>query len=236
MMTVRDVMTTSVISVPEGTPLKDVARTLIDNGISGVPVCDGAGRVVGVVSEADFLMKESGPGALPRRPLARLLGDSRATRSWRSKLDATTATEAMTAPAITVSPRETIAAAARLMTDRGINRLVVVDDEGRPVGIVSRADLVRAYVRSDEELAATIREDILLRILWLDPAGFTVKVRDGVATITGHVERRSTAEMVESSVRMVPGIARVDADVAWSIDDDKVRPSTVDAYFPYSPR
>jgi CBS domain-containing protein len=235
-MTVRDVMTTSVISVPEGTPLKDVARTLIDNGISGVPVCDAGGRVVGVVSEADFLMKESGPGALPRRPFARLLGDSRSTRSWRSKLDATTATEAMTAPAITVSPRETIAAAARLMTDKGINRLVVVDDDERPVGIVSRADLVRAYVRSDEELAATIREDILLRILWLDPAGFTVKVRDGVATITGHVERRSTAEMVESSVRMVPGIARVDADVAWSIDDDKVRPSTVDAYFPYSPR
>jgi hypothetical protein len=63
-----------------------------------------------------------------------------------------------------------------------------------------------------------------------------VKVRDGVATITGHVERRSTAEMVESSIRMVPGVVRVDADVTWSIDDDKVRPSTVDAYFPYSPR
>jgi CBS domain-containing protein len=236
MMTVQDVMTTSVIWVAEDTPLKDVARSLIDKGISGVPVCDGAGRVVGVVSEADFLLKETGHAAVPRRPLARLLGDSRATRSWRSKLDATTAGEAMTSPAITVSPRETIAAAARTMTDKQVNRLIVTDVDGRPAGIVSRADLVRAYVRSDEELASTIREDVLLRILWLDPAAFSVKVRDGVATISGHVERRSTAEMVTSTVGMVPGIVRVDADVTWSTDDEKVAPSTVEPYYPFSPR
>jgi CBS domain-containing protein len=234
-MTVRDVMTTSVISVKEATPLKEVARLLVEHGISGVPVCDTQGRVVGVVSEADFIMKESGPDAIPHRRLARLLGEAAATRALRSKLAATTAQEAMTSPPVTVSPHETIAEAARTMSGKQINRLIVTDDDGRPIGLVSRADLVRAYVRSDEELATTIREDVLLRILWLDPAAFTVQVRDGVATITGHVERRSTAEMVERSIALVPGIVRVAATVSWSLDDDRIRPSTVDPHFPYSP-
>jgi CBS domain-containing protein len=235
MMTVGDVMTKSVVSVSEDTPLKEVAGLLVEHGISGVPVRDAHDRVVGVVSEADFLMKETGPDAVPHRRMARLFGDSDATRAWRAKLQAATASEAMTSPAITVSAREPIALAARTMTSKQVNRLVVTDDDGRAVGIVSRADLVRAYVRSDEDLATTIREDVLLRTLWIDPAAFTVKVHGGVAMISGHVERRSMAEMVEGSVALVPGIVKVDADVSWSMDDEKVRPVTVDPRFPYSP-
>jgi len=113
--------------------------------------------------------------------------------------------------------------------------LVVVDD-GRLVGIVTRADLVRAYVRSDQELAETIRQDVVLRILWLDPAGFVVNVKDGVATIVGGVESRSTAEMVGRAVAMVPGIVDVKADVTWSLDDTKLRPPAVDPFFPFGPR
>jgi CBS domain-containing protein len=122
-----------------------------------------------------------------------------------------------------------------MMTARGVNRLPVVDG-GRIVGIVSRADLVRAYVRSDEELAATIRDDVLLRILWLDPAQFTVGVRDGVASISGRVERRSTAEMVERAVSMVPGIVDVEPDLSWAVDDSQEAPSSIDLIFPMSPR
>lgn len=234
-MTVRDVMTTSVISVQEDTPLKEVAGLLVEHGISGLPVCDDKGRVLGVVSEADFLMKESGPDALPRRTLGRLLGDSRATRAWRTKIDATTAEEAMSSPAITVAPSATIAEAARLMTDRKVNRLVVTEGDA-VTGIVTRADLVRAYVRSDVDLADMIRSEVLLRILWLDPAAFRVRVTRGVATVSGHVDRRSTAEVVKTAIAMVPGIVRVNADITWSLDDDEIRPAMIDPVFPFSPR
>src|SRR4026208_2462954 len=112
-MTFRGVIATAVISVTAVAPLKEVAQTLIDHRISGVPVVDDSGRVVGVVSEGDFLFKESGPAAIRRRRLARLLGDSKSTRARRSKVEATTAGEAMTSPAITIRTSEPVAEAAR---------------------------------------------------------------------------------------------------------------------------
>jgi CBS domain-containing protein len=235
MMSVRDVMTRSVVSVHRSTPLKEVAQALIDNGISGVPVVDEDGAVLGLVSEADLLIKEQGADAIRHRPLARLLGESKESRAQLVKLDAITAGEAMTAPAITITSGRPIHEAAAIMTARHVNRLPVVDD-GRLVGIVSRADLVRAYVRSDDELAATIRQDVILRILWLDPALFTVVVKDGVASISGRVERRSTAEMIEHLVRMVPGVVDVHASVPWSIDDRTLEPSGRDPVFPFGPQ
>ena len=235
MMKVRDVMTQSVRSVRRETPLKEVALLLVEHTISGVPVVDVDGAVLGVVSEADLLMKEQGADAVRHRPLARFLGESRESRTQLAKLAAVTAGEAMTAPAVTIESGRRISEAAALMVARRVNRLPVVDD-GRIVGIVTRADLIRAYVRSDDELARTIREDVLLRILWLDPSVFTVVVTDGVASISGWVERRSTAEMVERAVSMVPGIIDVHADVTWELDDSRIEPSSVDPVFPFGPR
>ena len=235
MMTVGDVMTRTVVSVRAWTPLKEVAQLLIERRISGVPVVDEAGGLLGIVSEADFLLKEQGAQAIRHRPLSRIFGESRASRSNLVKLGALTAGEAMTSPALTIAPDRHISEAAAVMTARGVNRLPVVD-RGRLVGIVSRADLVRAYVRSDEELAATIRDDVLLRILWLDPAQFTVAVHDGVASISGRVERRSTAEMVERAVSMVPGIVEVEPDLSWASDDSRDAPTSIDLIFPMSPR
>ena len=235
MLTVRDAMTRSVVSVRRSTPLKEVAQVLIDNGIGGVPVVDLDGAVLGVVSEADLLVKEQGAGAIRHRPLARVFGESRETRSQLVKLAATTADKAMTTPAITIAPGRPIHEAAAIMTARRVNRLPVVED-GRLVGIISRADLVRAYVRSDAELAETIRRDVVLGILWLDPAVFTVDVKDGTATIAGRVERRSTAEMIEHAVRMVPGIVDVDASVSWSLDDRELQPAGIDPVFPFGPK
>ena len=232
MMTIRDVMTMSVLTVRPDTPLKDVARLLIDSGISGVPVVDEQGAVLGVVSEADFLVKEQGPQALRHRRLARLLGESEATQRQIGKLAARTAGEAMTTPAITIEPSRPIQDAAAVMTERRVNRLPVIEN-GRLIGIVTRADLVRAYLRTDEELVRTIREDVLHRILWLDPATFDVAVRNGEAIIRGNVERRSTARIVEEAIAMVPGIVSLTAEVGWSFDDRDLVPASRDAVFPF---
>jgi CBS domain-containing protein len=235
MLTVRDVMTFSVISVHPSTPLKEVAQALIDNAISGMPVVGVDGAVLGVVSEADLLVKEQGADAIRHRPLARFFGESRESRAQLVKLGAITAADAMTAPALTITSGRSIHQAAAIMTARRVNRLPVVDD-GRLVGIISRADLVRAYVRSDDELAETIRQDVILRIMWLDPAMFTVVVKDGVVSISGRVERRSTAETIESSVKMVPGVVDVHASVSWSMDDRTLEPADLDPAFPFGPR
>lgn len=235
MMTVREAMTTSVVAVRPATPLKDVARLLVEHRISGLPVVDDDGAVLGVVSEADFLMKEQGAEAVPHRPLARIFGESQASRSQQAKVDALTAGQAMTAPALTIEPGRRIIEAAAIMTTRRLNRLPVVEN-GRLVGIVTRADLVRAYVSSDEELVRTIREEVLLRTLWLDPVPFDVRVVDGVAAIRGRVERRSTAEMIERAVALVPGIVDVNAAIEWSLDDRQLEPVSIDAVFPFSPK
>lgn len=235
LMTVRDVMTTPVFSVVPSTPLKDVAHLLIDHRISGVPVVDERGAVLGVVSEADFLLKEGGREAGRRRWFGRIIGEGREAEARQVKIGAITAGEAMTSPAATIEASRPTTEAASLMVDRSVNRLPVVED-GVLVGIVSRADLVRAFVRSDDQLAESIRQDVLLRVLWLDPELFDIDVSNGVATIRGKVERRSIAEMIERAVRNVPGVVDVVSAVTWEMEDDRVHPVTTDPVFPFGPR
>ncbi|HEX5826792.1 MAG TPA: BON domain-containing protein, partial [Candidatus Limnocylindrales bacterium] len=115
-----------------------------------------------------------------------------------------------------------------------INRLPVVED-GRLVGIVTRADLVRAYVRSDHQLAETIREDVLRETLWLDPAQFEVSVVDGVARVGGSVDRRSSAAMIARAVGLVPGIREVIPTITWTVDDEDLHPPVPSPEFPHSP-
>jgi CBS domain-containing protein len=234
MRTVQDVMTRSVVTVEPSTPIREVARLLVEHGVSGLPVVDARGTVVGVVSEGDLLVKEQGHRAVHHRPLARLFGESRATRAAVAKIEARTAGDAMSSPPVTIQASRPLQAAADLMVRRQVNRLPVVDD-GQLVGIVTRADLVRAFVRSDEQLVETIRTEVLLRSLWLNPAGFEVTVEDGVARIRGSVEQRSTADMLPRFVEMVPGIVAVDADVSWSVDDRDIDAPGPDLVGPYGP-
>ena len=234
MTTVRDVMTTSVLAVQPDTPLKEVARLLVEQRISGLPVVDEEGRVVGVVSEADLLVKEQDPGALEPGPLDRIFGESEEHRQLRAKVEARTAGDAMTAPAITIDPSRSLHQAAGVMIERRVNRLPVIEG-GRLIGIVTRADIIRAFVRSDEQLEQTIREEVLLRTLWIDPAQFTVEVRDGVALLRGAVDRRSTAGMIVRSVEMVPGIVGVNAEIAWNVDDRDLEAPSPDYLSPKGP-
>ena len=234
MLTIRDVMTTTVITANPTDSLKDVAQVLVDRRVSGLPVVDADGAVLGVVSEADFLIKEQGPSIEPHG-LRSLLVAPRDRRAHAAKAAARTVGDLMTAPAITIGPRRPISDAARTMSSRRVNRLPVVDD-GRLVGIVTRTDLVRAFARSDQELARAIRDDVLLRILWLDPEHFVVDVRDGVASISGQVERRSTADQIRETVALVPGIIDVVADLPGSFDDSHLEPAQRDMVFPHGLR
>jgi len=202
---VADVMTTDVVTVRPETSLKDVARILSARGISGLPVVDDTGRVLGVISEADILAKE-------RRPVEetvhrRLRRERRDRRD--DKRDARTAGEAMTAPAITIPAHRWIDAAAALMLDCGVNRLPVVDRDGLLVGIVTRADLVRAFVTGDDRIANEIREEVLRRELWLDPADFDVSVHEGDVELAGRVDSDAQRELLAQRVRLVPGVVSV---------------------------
>lgn len=230
-LVVRDVMTRAVVAVPPSMPLKEVARLLVEHRISGVPVVDDHGAVLGVVSEADLLLKEQSPDAVRHRRFEWLLGQSRGSRARSTKIAAATAGEAMTTPAATIEAARSTTAAAEAMVERGVNRLPVVE-HGRLVGLVSRADLVRAFVRSDAQLADVIRDEVLKRILWLDPTHYRVGVTDGVARISGRADRRSTAEMIARAIEAVPGIVRVDSDVTWGVDDDRIPVGTAERAWP----
>ena len=218
-MKVADVMTRTVVAVTPETPLKDVAAVMVAKGISGVPVVDADGAVVGVVSEADFVIKERGVEGVRHRLLARVFGESRQTKRELAKIEATTAGEAMTAPAVTVAASDALKSAAEIMSSRKINRLPVVDG-GRLVGIVTRADVVRAFVRPDEELERLVREEVLAKTaFWLEPEAFEVAVEAGVVRLAGRVERRSLADTIVDVTRDLGGVVGVESDLTWEVDD-----------------
>jgi len=217
-MKIADVMARDVTTVSPETSLKDVARTLAEAGFSGLPVVSAEGEVLGVVSEADILVKERAPERRRGGILGWLLEPSDAEA--QAKLEARTAGEAMTSPAITVESTEPVSRAAALMVERGVNRLPVVED-GKLVGIVTRADLVRAFVRDDALIAREIRDDVVLRQFWIDPESLAVSVTNGEVSLRGQVEKRSIAELLASFVERVPGVVAVDSQLTWREDDRK---------------
>jgi CBS domain-containing protein len=201
-MTIEQLMTRGVITVHADTSLKDVAATLVEQGISGVPVCGKDGRVLGVVSEGDLLFKEQGI-------------ESR-------KGNARTAGEAMSAPAVTIEPHRSVSLAARLMLQRSVNRLPVVRD-GVLVGIVTRADLIRAFDRPDDELELELREEVMQRVLWIDPDRVTVTVNEGEVRLGGELDSKTDAELLVAYAYAVPGVVGVESELTWSIDDQSRR-------------
>jgi CBS domain-containing protein len=214
-MKILDLMSTDVITVSPETPLKDVAFALAEHSISGLPVCDADGRVLGVISEADILYKERGGTERRGGPLAWILHARGSADSV--KADARTAGEAMSSPPLTIAPSRPAAAAARMMLEHGVNRLPVVKDE-KLIGIVTRADLVRAFTRTDAEIRADI-EDILRRALWLEPGSVEIAVERGDVVLRGEVETRSAAEVMKQLVLKTTGVVTVDSKVRHRVDD-----------------
>ena len=134
-----------------------------------------------------------------------------------AKLRAHTAGEAMTAPAITVEAGMPVTEAARTMVERGVNRLPVVED-GRLVGIVTRADLVRLFTRSDEEIAREIRDDVAGRMLWIPSDRLVIEVEQGEVLLRGQVDTEFEAELLEKRIPLVPGVVGVRSELSWSLD------------------
>ncbi len=214
--TVRDVMTSSVVTVKPDTGYKEIVDTLIEAGVSAVPVVDQDRHVLGVVSEADLLHKvEFVGGTTESRMYDRLRH-----RAARAKAGGDTAAELMTRPVITINPDATVTEAARLMDEARIKRLPVVDEDSNVlVGIVARRDLLRDYLRPDGSIRDDIVETVLRRTMLLDDSEITVTVEQGVARLRGRTDRRSTAQIAARLVRTVPGVVDVVDQLDYGYDD-----------------
>ncbi|MGW1892532.1 CBS domain-containing protein [Streptomyces sp. NPDC002004] len=205
-------MVRDVVSVTEGTPFKEIAGLLAEHRISGVPVVDAQHMVLGVISESDLVVRQTGPA--PGWENGR---GGKADPGARSA--APTAADLMTSPAVTVRADETVAEAARTMASRGVERLPVVDGEGHLAGIVTRRDLLQVFLRPDPEIRKEIVEDLFERTLWLPPGKVTVNVADGVVTLEGQLERLSEILVAVRVARQVDGVVSVIDRLTYVFDD-----------------
>ncbi|WP_225850455.1 CBS domain-containing protein [Streptomyces sp. HPF1205] len=204
---VRDVMTRTVVALGQDAGFKEIARTMKQWKVTALPVLEGEGRVVGVVSEADLLAKEEFRGSDPRGT------DELGQLAGRDKAGAVTARELMSAPAVCVHEDATVAEAARIMARMRVKRLPVIDGEGRLRGIVSRCDLLDVFLRDDEDIAADVRRDVL-DLLFPEEPSLTVEVRDGLVTLRGRVPDPALATIATRLARTVAGVVDVRSDLA----------------------
>jgi len=212
--TVSQVMTPDVVTVDALAPFKEVVRLMQEYRVSALPVVDTDGVLVGIVSEGDLILKEDpelGPG--------RHLFESRRHAVDRSKAAGKLAHELMTTPVISIGPDATLGEAAQRMHRAEVKRLPVIDADGHLVGIVSRADLLRVFLREDAEIAREIREDVIRRTLWIDPDTIRIVVREGVVRLQGQVERRSLLPIVERLVSSIEGVVALDDRLSYAADD-----------------
>jgi CBS domain-containing protein len=218
--TIEDIMTSAVVTVAPAATYHDIVDAMAAGRFSALPVVDVNGFVVGVVSEADLLHKVEFAGTMP----AHTLIAGRRARRRRMKANAVIAADLMTTPPVTVRSTGTICDAAALMSRHQVKRLPVVERANRLVGIVSRSDVLRLHVRPDAQILEEIRTRVLWDTLWIHPDSLTVAVRHGVATLTGTVDRCSTASILVQLVSGVPGVIQVVDRVSYGFDDTRRRP------------
>ncbi|MFK0113420.1 CBS domain-containing protein [Streptomyces sp. NPDC091217] len=205
---VSDVMTTTVVSVGREAPFKELVQLMRDWQVSALPVVEGEGRVVGVVSEADLLHKEEFRDGDPDRyTQLRRINDL-------AKAGGLTAGELMTSPALTVRPAATLAQAARILARAKVKRLPVTDDLGVLQGVVSRADLLKVFLRDDEDIAEEVRREIVSYLFPAPGSVLRVDVHDGVVTLAGRIRDTSLIPVAARLVRAVEGVVDVDFDLS----------------------
>ena len=180
---VKDIMTTRVVAVRSDASYREMITALRANRVSGLPVVDAEGVIVGVVSETDLLTKRS---AAER-----------------------TACHLMTRPAVTTSPDEPVSGVARLMSRRGLRRVPVADAQGHLVGIVCRSDVLTVFSRPDEDIRREITQDVILDGFFTDPDRFTVTVKDGIVTLAGAPGSVVLGRGIVGQARHVEGVVAV---------------------------
>ncbi len=200
-MRVVDLMTTDVIRVSPDTRIKEAARLMFRHRVSGLPVVDADGRLSGIITEADFLRME----------VARDEADD--------PQPVETVGEVMSGGVVTIAPDAEITDAAKTMVVQDVKRLPVVDEDNKMLGIISRLDVVAVFTRPDEVIEDEIREDLLRRVLFVDPDDVGVEVVGGVVTFRGEIGTRNESRILEELSRRLDGVMRVDNQLTWRIED-----------------
>jgi len=196
-MNVVDLMTTEVIAVSRDTPLREAARLMFRNRVSGLPITDADGTLVGIISEADFLKLE-----VERQEGLRDQGD--------------TVGDVMSRGVVTVQPNAEIYEAAKIMAVQEVKRLPVVDADNRLLGVISRADIVSIFTRPDDVIEDEIREDLIRRVLFIDPDQLEISVTNGVVTLGGEVATPAEARMLEELTNRLDGVLGVRSKLTWA--------------------
>jgi CBS-domain-containing membrane protein len=205
--TVADVMTKEVVAVGPQTQFKDCIDLIRIHEVSALPVVSEEGIVLGIVSEADLLVKEEGRD-----------GKAAPARKGRATAAARTAADVMTSPAITIGPTASVPEAARLMHRAHIKRLPVVDAAGKLIGIASRFDLLKTFMRSDESIRRDVAVDVLEKALFIDPKTVDISVTQGLVRLAGQLETKSLANLVVCMVERVEGTVAVESKLTYRFD------------------
>ncbi|MFC5801678.1 CBS domain-containing protein [Streptomyces formicae] len=228
---IGSLMVDDVVSVIPQTSFKEVAKLLAVHRISGLPVVDADDKVLGVISESDLVLRQAGsrPETEPARStrlawLSPPAGGDGTEGSADAKAQAVRARELMSQPAITVQADSTIAVAARAMAEHHVERLPVVDEESRLVGIVTRRDLLQVFLRPDADIRREIVDEVLEQTLWLSPGAVQVHVIDGVVTLAGQLERFSDIQVAVRLAQEVDGVVSVIDKLTYRYDDSSSRP------------
>jgi CBS domain-containing protein len=212
--TVRDVMSSPVVHIPPNAPVKAVAELLLSERVSGVPVVDAHGHLLGVVSEEDLLAKQID---LPASAHVPWLSGGHFSHEFRRRREALTAEGLMSTPVTCVHPDTTLRQAAKTMYLRHLKRLPVLAG-GSLVGIVSRADLLRVYLLPDEHLRRDA-EHLVHGTLAMGAAAVAVTVQEGVITLEGEVPTHSEADLLVRLLGRLDGVVAMEARLTGRVDD-----------------
>ncbi len=215
-MRISDLMTTNVITIGPDASLKEAARRMLEAGVSGLPVTDHDAVLVGIITEADFVRNEADRGTRKRAGLLRWLTHDAGFSSHERKVG-----DVMSSPVLTAEPDDTHTEAAKSMAKNNIKRLPVLEN-GRMVGVVSRVDVLRSFVRPDKAIIDQISDDLMRRVLWVDADRVNIRCVDGNVVLTGRLETKSDADLLVSLTERLDGVASVQSELTWELDNTKL--------------